>query len=222
MPVLGQNLPHTHSPTHDDMPASGCTTTSRTKEEALIFCSLCSSSQSHLSILNMRISDFFYGNRKKNPTALCQRRLNDDRVGECLPFAAPALCLLWLPEHAADPAQLSAPKEVTVALGGSLSVSCRYDHKYRDHTKYWCKGKIYELCKIVVKTPRNRQSDTNFIADHKQERFFTVTMTSLRQRDEGKYWCVVATSGRNVHTGVTVRISHAGRTHLVRFSLWQR
>lgn len=189
-----------------------CTTTSRKKGEALRFCTLCSGSQS-LSILNMRISDFFYGNRKKQ-TVLCQRKLNDDRMGERLPFTAPVLCLLWLPEHAADPVQLSAPREVTAALEGSLSVSCRYNPKYRDHTKYWCKGKIYELCKVVVKTPRNRWSNTIFIADHKQEGFFTVTMTSVQERDEGKYWCVIATPGRNVRTGVTVRISHAGRRRL--------
>uniref|UniRef100_A0A3B5K7V8 Ig-like domain-containing protein n=1 Tax=Takifugu rubripes TaxID=31033 RepID=A0A3B5K7V8_TAKRU len=97
---------------------------------------------------------------------------------------------------------------LTAALGGSLTVSCRYAHTYRDHTKYWCKGKTYELCHIVVKTPRNRPSSRAFIEDYKQKGFFTVTMTSLEERDEDQYWCVISTSWRNVHTGVRVRISH--------------
>ncbi|XP_029690194.1 CMRF35-like molecule 3 isoform X2 [Takifugu rubripes] len=122
-------------------------------------------------------------------------------------FCGPVLCVFWLPAGT-DPARLSAPEEVTAALGGSLTVSCRYAHTYRDHTKYWCKGKTYELCHIVVKTPRNRPSSRAFIEDYKQKGFFTVTMTSLEERDEDQYWCVISTSWRNVHTGVRVRISH--------------
>ncbi|XP_011600983.1 CMRF35-like molecule 3 isoform X3 [Takifugu rubripes] len=101
-------------------------------------------------------------------------------------FCGPVLCVFWLPAGT-DPARLSAPEEVTAALGGSLTVSCRYAHTYRDHTKYWCKGKTYELCHIVVKTPRNRPSSRAFIEDYKQKGFFTVTMTSLEERDEDQY-----------------------------------
>ncbi|XP_056898108.1 CMRF35-like molecule 3 isoform X1 [Takifugu flavidus] len=126
-------------------------------------------------------------------------------------FCGPVLCVFWLPVGT-DPARLSAPEEVTAALGGSLTVSCRYADTYRDHTKYWCKGKTYELCHIVVKTPRNRPSSRAFIEDYKQKGFFTVTMTSLEERDEDQYWCVISTSWRNVHTGVRVRISHAVTT----------
>lgn len=128
-------------------------------------------------------------------------------------FSGPVLCVFWL-AVGTDSARLSAPEEVTGALGGSLAVFCRYAHTYRDHTKYWCKGEAYELCHIVVKTPRNRPSRRVFIEDYKQKGFFAVTMTSLEERDEGKYWCVIATPGRNVHTGVRVRISHAGRRPL--------
>lgn len=141
----------------------------------------------------------------------CQRNLNEDMTGESLPLAAPVLCLLWLPEQAADPFQLSAPEEVRAALGGSISVSCRYNQRYSDNTKYWCKGKTYELCTIVVKTPRNRQSNRNFITDNRQRGFFTVTMTFLEEHDDDMYWCVIARFGRNIYAGVRVRVSHAGR-----------
>lgn len=135
----------------------------------------------------------------------------------CL-FAAPVLWMLWLPGQAADAVQLSAPEEVRAALGGSVSVSCHYSHRYRDYTKYWCKGKKYEHCTIVVKTPKNRWSNRTFIEDNKQMGFFKVTMTFLEEDDEDTYWCVIARIGRNVYTGVRLRLSHAGtRQNIWRF-----
>lgn len=141
----------------------------------------------------------------------CQRNMNDDLTGGSLPFAAPVLCLLWLPEQPVEPVQLSAPQEVRAALGGSVSVSCHYNHNYGDYTKYWCKGKIYEFCAIVVKTPRKRWSNRTYIEDNKQRGFFTVTMTFLEEHDEDMYWCVIARHGRNIYTGVRLRVSNAGR-----------
>ncbi|XP_045912304.1 CMRF35-like molecule 1 [Micropterus dolomieu] len=123
-------------------------------------------------------------------------------------FIAPLLCLFWLTKHAVDSAQLSAPGVVTAAYGGSVTVSCQYDHQFREYTKYWCKGRIYELCTIVVKTPKNRHSDRSSIADDKEAGVITVTMTSVRESDQDMYWCVIATPGRNVYTGVRLRVSH--------------
>lgn len=130
-------------------------------------------------------------------------------------FAAPVICLIWLMEHTVDSVQLSAPARVTAEDGGSVTVSCQYDRRFKENTKYWCKGRVYELCKIVVKTPKNRPNKRSFIADNAG--FFNVTMTSLRKSDEGKYWCVIARSGRNVYTGVTLLVNHTG-THF----LWLR
>lgn len=91
-----------------------------------------------------------------------------------------------------------------------MKISCQYNSIFRDNTKYWCKGKIYDLCTIEVKTPRKRVSERSFIEDDKEAGVFTVTMTSLNDYDEDKYWCVIATPGRNVHTGVRLHISHTG------------
>lgn len=132
----------------------------------------------------------------------------------CFYFAAPVLCLLWLSKHAVGSLLLSAPKMVTGAYGGSVKVTCQYSSVFRENTKYWCKGRTYDLCTIVVKTPRNRSSDRNFIEDDKEAGVFTVTMTFLNDYDEDKYWCVIATPGRNVHTGVRLHISHTGGIQL--------
>nr|XP_020493043.2 CMRF35-like molecule 3 [Labrus bergylta] len=123
-------------------------------------------------------------------------------------FNAPVLCLLWLTKHAVDSARLSAPEVVTGVYGGSVTVSCQYDQKLRNYTKYWCKGLVYEHCEIVVKTPKNRYSERSSITDDKEAGVFTVTMTSLSKSDEGMYWCVISRFGRNNHAGVRLRLSN--------------
>lgn len=125
-----------------------------------------------------------------------------------LHFAAPVLCLFGLTKHAVESVQLSAPKEVTAAYGGSVTVSCQYNPRFREYTKYWCKGQRYELCAIVVKTPKDRPSNRSFIADDKEAGVFTVTMTSLKESDQDMYWCVIARHGRNIYTSVKLCISH--------------
>ncbi|KAI3357520.1 hypothetical protein L3Q82_015924 [Scortum barcoo] len=120
----------------------------------------------------------------------------------------PVFGLLWLTKHTVDSFQLSAPEEVTGVHGGSVMVSCRYDQQFRERTKYWCKGPIYELCTIVVKTPKERPSNRSSIADDKEASVFTVTMTSLTDSDDNIYWCVIARHGRNIYTRVRLIVSH--------------
>lgn len=127
----------------------------------------------------------------------------------CFFFAVTVLCLIWLTKHTVD-CQLSAPQNLTAAHGGSVMIPCRYEQQYRENTKYWCRGLVYDLCKIVVKTPRNRPSDRIFIADDKEAGVFTVTMTSLTDSDTNVYWCVISTSGRNVYKQVKLFVSHTG------------
>ncbi|XP_072223308.1 CMRF35-like molecule 5 [Leuresthes tenuis] len=119
---------------------------------------------------------------------------------------------LGLTKDAVDSVELSAPEEVTATLGGSATVSCKYDLRLKYNTKYWCKGLVYYLCKIVVKTPRNRPNVRSLIADHKEEGVFTVTMTQLTERDESMYWCVIARSGIDIYKRVQLFISHTAMT----------
>ncbi|XP_018617785.1 CMRF35-like molecule 5 [Scleropages formosus] len=105
--------------------------------------------------------------------------------------------------------KISAPSLVTGSLGTSITVRCHYSPLYKNHTKYWCEGVIYELCKIVVKTTKPRRWGRASIRDDTQNGFFTVTTSALRWSDKGKYWCVIARPGRNVFTGVFLEIVKA-------------
>ncbi|XP_042347229.1 CMRF35-like molecule 1 isoform X2 [Plectropomus leopardus] len=127
-------------------------------------------------------------------------------------FSAPVFCLFWLTKHAVDSAQLSAPDVVTGVYGGSVTIRCQYNQQFREYEKYWCKGQIYEWCKVVVRTPRMKYSDRSSIEDDKEAGVFTVTMTSLTESDKDMYWCVISRQGRNVYTGVRLRLSHAVMT----------
>ncbi|CAN9516002.1 unnamed protein product [Ophioblennius macclurei] len=119
------------------------------------------------------------------------------------------VCFLWLTKQTVGSARLSAPSEVTGTYGGSVTVSCRYELRFRDNTKYWCRGQVYELCAIVVKTSWGQRIDRNSIVDDKESGVFTVTMTSLQESDKDMYWCVISRPGRNVFAGVRLHLSHA-------------
>uniref|UniRef100_A0A3B3IKQ0 Immunoglobulin domain-containing protein n=1 Tax=Oryzias latipes TaxID=8090 RepID=A0A3B3IKQ0_ORYLA len=118
--------------------------------------------------------------------------------------------VLWSNKQRAGCVQLSAPEEVTGTRGGSLTVSCQYDLEFKDNPKYWCRGSVYELCRIVVRTPKKHINNRTFIADDNRVGIFNVTMSPLRKEDENVYWCVISRSGRNVFQRVTLRVSDAG------------
>ncbi|XP_077588781.1 CMRF35-like molecule 1 isoform X1 [Stigmatopora nigra] len=115
--------------------------------------------------------------------------------------------ILRLPKNSADPIQLKAPSFIQAAYGESLTVPCEYDSKFREYTKYWCRGPIYKLCKIVVKTPKQRYHERWSITDDKKAGKFIITMTSLRRTDADKYWCVIARHGKNIFSGVKLIVS---------------
>ncbi|XP_059527073.1 polymeric immunoglobulin receptor-like isoform X2 [Myotis daubentonii] len=88
---------------------------------------------------------------------------------------------------------LSCPRRVTGTVGGSLSVQCRYEKKYTDHNKYWCKGPwLPPLTRKTVETTESQRevrSGRVSIRDHPATLTFTVTLESLTEGDGGTYWC---------------------------------
>uniref|UniRef100_A0A3B5B9V5 Immunoglobulin V-set domain-containing protein n=1 Tax=Stegastes partitus TaxID=144197 RepID=A0A3B5B9V5_9TELE len=108
--------------------------------------------------------------------------------------------------------QLSAPEVVTGTYNGSVTISCQYSLQFKEYTKYWCKGQVYELCTIIVKTPKVRQNDRSSIVDDKEAGVFTVTMTLLQKTDEDMYWCVIARHGRNIFSPQTLSWANLSHT----------
>ncbi|XP_069082498.1 polymeric immunoglobulin receptor-like [Pleurodeles waltl] len=101
---------------------------------------------------------------------------------------------------------LTGPSEVTGTRGGSVSVECSYEAKYRDSPKYWCRGPD-RFCDDVVKTSmseREVRKDRVAIRDAPSTRTFTVVMEGLRPEDAGSYQCGIE---RNVFVDVQFPVS---------------
>ncbi|XP_078054028.1 CMRF35-like molecule 5 [Mustelus asterias] len=90
--------------------------------------------------------------------------------------------------------QLTGPKEVHGQSGGSVTVNCQYDLKYKDHVKQWCKGNYYYVlqCSVVVSTEKPEEGRIS-LTDNKTQGIFSITMDNLMKSDEGQYICVIET-----------------------------
>uniref|UniRef100_A0A671X100 Immunoglobulin domain-containing protein n=1 Tax=Sparus aurata TaxID=8175 RepID=A0A671X100_SPAAU len=102
---------------------------------------------------------------------------------------------------------ITTVSEVSVKAGGSISIPCLYDSRYKNNVKYLCEGYYWNYCSYAVKT--NSASSGKFsIADDKIQRIFTVMIKDLKEWDRGDYWCVVeinkgTDNGKYFHLSVT-------------------
>ncbi|XP_036980403.1 uncharacterized protein LOC119033912 [Acanthopagrus latus] len=80
--------------------------------------------------------------------------------------------------------------KVSVKAGGSISIPCLYEPRYRNNLKYLCKGYDWTSCSSAIKT--DKQSSGSFsISDDKIQRIVTVTIKDLKEQDRCVYWCAV-------------------------------
>ncbi|XP_066508564.1 polymeric immunoglobulin receptor-like [Hoplias malabaricus] len=79
-------------------------------------------------------------------------------------------------------------KDLAVKSGGSLTIPCFYNGKYKSNPKYWCKGKYWSSCGIVART--NTRGRT-LVTDYPTQNMFLVELNSLQESDSGDYWCAV-------------------------------
>ncbi|XP_025218378.1 CMRF35-like molecule 6 isoform X1 [Theropithecus gelada] len=100
-----------------------------------------------------------------------------------------ALLLLLVPGCFA----LRGPSTVDGPVGGSLSVQCWYEEKYKTLNKYWCRPPRVLLCDKIVETkgPAGKMNGRVSIRDSPENLSFTVTLENLTEEDTGIYWCGV-------------------------------
>nr|XP_025745713.1 CMRF35-like molecule 8 isoform X1 [Callorhinus ursinus]XP_025745714.1 CMRF35-like molecule 8 isoform X1 [Callorhinus ursinus]XP_025745715.1 CMRF35-like molecule 8 isoform X1 [Callorhinus ursinus]XP_025745716.1 CMRF35-like molecule 8 isoform X1 [Callorhinus ursinus]XP_025745718.1 CMRF35-like molecule 8 isoform X1 [Callorhinus ursinus] len=101
-----------------------------------------------------------------------------------------ALLLLWGPGCSS----LSGPTSVTGTVGGSLSVQCQYEEKFRDIAKYWCKNACVWNTLKTKEADRETRKGRVSIRDHPANLTFTVTLENLTEDDAGTYRCGIDTS----------------------------
>ncbi|XP_021534147.1 CMRF35-like molecule 8 [Neomonachus schauinslandi] len=101
-----------------------------------------------------------------------------------------ALLFLWGPGCSS----LSGPTSVTGTVGGSLSVQCQYEEKFREIAKYWCKSPCVWSTVKTKEADREVRNGRVSIRDHPANLTFTVTLESLTEDDAGTYRCGIDTS----------------------------
>uniref|UniRef100_A0A671ELN9 Ig-like domain-containing protein n=1 Tax=Rhinolophus ferrumequinum TaxID=59479 RepID=A0A671ELN9_RHIFE len=104
---------------------------------------------------------------------------------------------------------IRGPASVRGREQGSLTVQCRYDPKWKNYVKWWCKGAVWSSCQILVKTTESEEvrSGRVSIRDYPANLTFTVTLDSLTEEDEGTYKCgILSPFGHDPMFQVTVSV----------------
>ncbi|XP_048868449.1 CMRF35-like molecule 1 isoform X8 [Brienomyrus brachyistius] len=83
---------------------------------------------------------------------------------------------------------------VSVLSGGSVTIPCFYDDRYKTHVKYWCRGNDWRSCTPIVDTDSPQEGKVS-IRDDPDQQVFTVTIKNLTTTDSGYFWCGVKISG---------------------------
>ncbi|XP_029525276.2 polymeric immunoglobulin receptor-like isoform X2 [Oncorhynchus nerka] len=116
------------------------------------------------------------------------------------------LRILFFLTGLSDAQSVSTVSHVSVKQGGSITIPCLYNQRYRNHVKYWCRGYYWFGCSTVVRTDHPETSGKTSISDDINQQVFTVTMTSLSPSDSDYYWCIVGRK-KEADDGARLQIS---------------
>nr|XP_054313456.1 CMRF35-like molecule 7 isoform X1 [Pongo pygmaeus] len=108
---------------------------------------------------------------------------------------------------------IQGPESVRAPEQGFVMVQCHYKQGWETYIKWWCRGKRWDTCRIVIRTGGSEQgekSDRVSIKDNQKDRTFTVTMEGLRRDDADIYWCGIERLGTDLGTPVKVIVDPEG------------
>ncbi|XP_048866409.1 CMRF35-like molecule 8 [Brienomyrus brachyistius] len=80
---------------------------------------------------------------------------------------------------------------VSAERGGSVTIPCYYDQKYKDHVKYWCRGSNWMYCSTVARSDSPQMTGEVSVSDDPAHLVFNVTMRNLQETDSDTYWCAI-------------------------------
>jgi len=82
---------------------------------------------------------------------------------------------------------------VTGYSGGGVNITCKYDEKFTNKTKYFCKGEWSDCTDQIRTDIKNKWFDDGRFSlyDDTRSAVFTVTIRNLTEEDSGKYHCGV-------------------------------
>ncbi|XP_048851497.1 polymeric immunoglobulin receptor-like [Brienomyrus brachyistius] len=109
----------------------------------------------------------------------------------------PLMLLILLIPGCTGPDSVFSVKWMSVQSGGSVTIPCLYKDTYKNHVKYWCRGKDQWSCTTIVRTDSPQTKGDVSIRDDSDQQVFTVTMNHLTFADDDFYWCCVEISGHS-------------------------
>ncbi|KAM4843129.1 CMRF35-like molecule 7 [Thomomys bottae] len=121
----------------------------------------------------------------------------------------PALLLLGLPGCLA----IQGPVSVIGLEQESVTVQCHYDPRWKSYNKWWCRGRIWSTCQILIQTRGSEEEEKNervSIRDDQSNYSFKVTMERLRHEDTDTYWCGIQRIGTDLGMRIKVTIGPEG------------
>ncbi|XP_010214337.1 PREDICTED: CMRF35-like molecule 8 [Tinamus guttatus] len=106
---------------------------------------------------------------------------------------------------------LTGPHSVQGTVGGSLSVSCKYEEGLETNEKFWCKPGSFLSCDgpYIIATSEHKSfahKERISIVDDQTRQVFTVTMRNLTTGDTGTYRCGVERTLLNDRHTVKVNV----------------
>uniref|UniRef100_A0A8I3NVJ3 Immunoglobulin V-set domain-containing protein n=1 Tax=Canis lupus familiaris TaxID=9615 RepID=A0A8I3NVJ3_CANLF len=91
--------------------------------------------------------------------------------------------------------------EVRGPEGGTLTAYCKYTSGWESYKKWWCRGKHWNSCRILVKTTgseRLMKKGQASIQDDHGIRTINMTLEELRRDDADTYRCGIEKTGKDL------------------------
>nr|XP_023658549.1 polymeric immunoglobulin receptor-like [Paramormyrops kingsleyae] len=109
---------------------------------------------------------------------------------------------------------------VSVQRGGSVTIPCFYDDRYKTHVKYWCRRYNVRSCTPIVHADSAEEGKVS-IRDDPDQQVFTLTINNLTTGESGFYSCGVkilgdVDVGDQVYLSVTDGVSALNRVSVQR------
>ncbi|XP_056306386.1 uncharacterized protein si:ch1073-59l16.1 [Danio aesculapii] len=108
--------------------------------------------------------------------------------------------LLLLLTHTSGAEDISTVSKVSVGEHQNITIPCVYAKELVGFRKYVSSGDLWLFSGTV-------SSRRVCVVEHREQHFFTLTLSDARSADSGRYWCAVEKYGPDLHAGFDITVT---------------